>query len=137
MVIDVAGLQRVAHGDQRAGAVVDAQRAGAGNAGLAHAARHDGGVAGHAAARGEDAFRRMHAVDVLGAGLDAHQDHLLADFSRVLGILGGEHDLAGGRPRRGGQAGADDLALGARVDGRVQQLVERGRVDAGDGLARC
>ena len=29
---------------------------------------------GHAAARGQDAFGGMHAVDVLGAGLDAHQD---------------------------------------------------------------
>ena len=56
--------------------VVDAQRAGAGDAGLAHAARDHGGVRGHAAAGGEDAFGRVHAVDVLGRGLDPHQDDL-------------------------------------------------------------
>ena len=49
-----------------AGLVVDAQRAGAAHARPAHAARDHGGVAGHAAARGEDAGRRVHAVDVLG-----------------------------------------------------------------------
>ena len=76
----------------------------------------------------------MHAVDVLGAGLDAHQHHLAALGLHLLGVVGREHDLAGGRTRRGRQAGADDVALGLRVDGRVQQLVERGRVDAGDRL---
>ena len=35
---------------------------------LAHAARHHGGVAGHAAGRGQDALGCVHAVDVLGAG---------------------------------------------------------------------
>ncbi len=60
-----------AHG---AGRVVDAQRARAGDAGLAHAARDHGRVRGHAAARGEDALGGVHAVDVLGRGLDPHQD---------------------------------------------------------------
>ena len=55
--------------------VVDAQLAGAGDAGPAHAARDHGGVAGHAAARGQDAGGGVHAVDVLRAGLDPHQDH--------------------------------------------------------------
>jgi hypothetical protein len=35
-------------------------------------------MAGHAAARGQDALGGMHAVDVLRAGLDAHQDDLAA-----------------------------------------------------------
>ena len=79
MVMIVAALDRdVAHRQRAAPCVVDAQRAGAGDAGLAHAARHHGRVAGHAAARGQDALGRVHAVDVLGAGLDAHQDHRLA-----------------------------------------------------------
>src|SRR5262249_29481231 len=42
--------------------------AGAGHAALAHAARHDSGMAGHAAARGENTFRDFHAVNVLGRG---------------------------------------------------------------------
>ena len=110
--------------------VVDAERAGAGDAGLAHAARHHGGVRGHAAARGEDAFGGVHAVDVLGRGLDPHQDHLLAVGLELRRLVGGEHDLAGGRAGRGRQAGRDHLALGVGIDGRVQQLVERGRIDA-------
>ncbi len=45
-----------------------------------------------------------------------------------------KHDLAGGGARRGRQADADHLALGVRIDGRMQKLVERGGVDARDGL---
>ena len=43
--------------------------AAAGDAALAHAAGHNGGVRGHAAADGEDALGGDHALDVLGAGL--------------------------------------------------------------------
>ena len=50
--------------------IVDRERAGAGDAGPAHAARDHRGVAGHAAARGEDALGGVHAVNVLGRGLD-------------------------------------------------------------------
>ena len=35
---------------------------------------------------------------------------------------------------RGRQAGREDLALGLRIDGRMQQLVERCRLDASDRL---
>ena len=72
----------------------------------------------------------MHAVDVLGRGLDAHQDDLLALRLERLGVVGREHDLAGRRARRRRQAGRDHLALGLGIDGRMQQLVERGRIDA-------
>ncbi len=61
---------------QRVGGIVDADRAGAGDAGLAHAARHHRRMGGHAAAGGENALGGVHAVDVLGAGLDPHQDDL-------------------------------------------------------------
>ena len=77
MVMMSPALRRVPADAQGAGGVVDAQRAGAGDAGLAHAARDHGGVRGHAAARGEDALGGVHAVDVLGRGLDAHQDDVL------------------------------------------------------------
>ena len=84
--------------------VVDADRAGAGDAGLAHAARDHRRVRGHAAARRDDALGGMHAVDVLGRGLDAHQDHLVAGRLQLLGLVGGEHDLAAS-PRRARPAG--------------------------------
>ena len=46
-----------------------------------------------------------------------------------LGLIGREHDLAAGGAGRGRQALGDHLAVGVRIDGRVQQLVERGRID--------
>ena len=128
---DVALAKDPAGGEQRAGAGVDAQASGARHARLAHAARHDRRVAGHAAARGENPFGGMHAVNVFRARLDAHQDHRAALALHFLRLVGREHDFAGGSPRRRGQPTADHLAGGARVDGRVQQLVERGRVDCG------
>ena len=72
----------------------------------------------------------MHAVDVLRAGLIAHQDHRLAGLTEPLGLAGVEHDLAGCRAGRSRQAGRDDLARRVRIDSRVQELVERCRVDA-------
>src|SRR3546814_11082057 len=71
---DVAFLHRAAFDAQRPGIIVDGQAARAGDAGTAHAAGHHGGVAGHAAARGQDALGRVHAVDVFGAGLDRSEE---------------------------------------------------------------
>jgi hypothetical protein len=48
----------------------------------------------------EDALRRMHAVDVLRARLDAHQDDLVARLLGRFRILGIEHDLADAAPER-------------------------------------
>jgi hypothetical protein len=41
------------------------------------------------------------------------------------GLLGGEHDLALGRARRGADTARQHLELGLGVEGRVQQRVER------------
>src|SRR3546814_1328520 len=69
--------------------------------------------------------RGMHAVDILGAGLDPDQDHFLALGGAVLRLVGGEHRLAGGRPRRGRQAAGDHPALGLGIEHGMQELVER------------
>ena len=114
----------------RVGGVVDAQRARARDAGLAHAARDHRRVRGHAAARGQNALGRVHAVDVFGAGLDAHQDHppalaaLSASASSAVNTI--SPDAA---PGEAGRPVAITLALGVRIDGRMQQLIERGRID--------
>ena len=127
---DVAALQGVAGDRQGSGIVIDADRTRARDAGLAHAARHHRRMRGHAAACGEDAFRGMHAVNVFRTGLDPHQNDLAALLLERFGILRGEHDLARRSARRRRQAGGDDLALRLRVDGRMQQLIERARIDA-------
>ncbi len=114
--------------------VVDADRARAGNAGLAHAARDDRGVRGHAAARGQDALGGVHAVNVLGRGFDANQDRLAARLACGLRIVGREYDLAARRAGRGGQSGRDRGGLGLRVEHRMQELVERAGLDPHDGV---
>ena len=90
-------------GRQRLRVVIHRDAAGAGDAGPAHAARHHRRVAGHAAARGQDAAGGVHAVDVLGAGLDAHQDDRLALLRPALRLVGVEHHRAGRRARAGRQ----------------------------------
>ena len=70
-----------------------------GDARLAHAAGHDGGVRRHAAARGEDRLGHHHAVEVLGRGLPPHQDHRLPRAPQLLGPVGVEHHGAAGRAR--------------------------------------
>ena len=50
--------------------------AGSRHARLSHPARHQRGVAGLAALRGEDALRGVEAVHVVGLGERAHQDHV-------------------------------------------------------------
>ena len=114
-----------------AGLGVDAQRAGAAHAGPAHAARDHGGVAGHAAARGEDAGRGVHAVDVLGAGLDAHQDDLAA-LAPSAPRPRRRRRRSRRRRRRARPAGRSRARAcsACGIDGRVQQLVERRRLDA-------
>ena len=123
-------LERVAGHRHRARRIVDPQRARARDAGLAHAARDHRRMRGHAAARGEDALGRVHAMDVFGRGLDAHQDDLAALRFECFGLVGREHDLAGGCARRRRQAGRDHLALGLWIDGRMQKLFEPGGIDA-------
>ena len=95
--------------------------------GPAHATRHDRGVAGGAAARREDADGGVHAVDVLGARLGAHEDDLAAARALGLGVVGGEDDLARGRAGRSGQAGGQHVLLRVGIERRVQQLIERRR----------
>ncbi len=107
----VAGVDGVAAGTDGLGVVIDGEAPCPGDAGPAHAAGDDGGVAGHAAAGGDDAAGGVHAVDVLGAGLDAHQDDGFALGGAGFGLVGAEHDGAA-RRRRGWRAGPCRAACG-------------------------
>jgi len=104
--------QRVAADAQRAGLEVDRQALAAGDAGLSHAASDDGCMGGHAAVGGQDPARLDQAVDVVGRGLPADEDHALAGEPSLLGKVGVEHDAAAGRAGRGVQALRGDLELG-------------------------
>ena len=118
----------------RTGRGVDVEPLAAGDARLAHATRHDGGVRRHATVRGEDTLRLDQAVDVVRCRLPADEDHRLAALAALLGSVGVEHDLPGRRPRRGVEAACGDVELRVRVEPRVQELVELARVDPCDRL---
>ena len=145
-VVDVAGAavdgdpvalaERLAAEDELLVLLVHRDLLAAGDAALAHAARHDGRVARHAAAHGEDALGGLHALDVLGRGLEAHEHHALAVLLPRLRVVGVEHDLAARRARRGRQAAAHRLGLleRHRVELRVEERVEVAGVDHEDGL---
>ena len=129
---DVAPLQRDAARGHRLARIVDADRAGARDAGLAHAARDHRRMRRHAAARRHEAFGGVHAVNVLGARLDAHQDRLAPRLTRRRGVVGGEHDLAARGAGRGGEARRQGRVLRLGIEGRMQHLLERGRLDPRD-----
>ena len=85
-------------------AVAQAEHLGADHRRLAPTPGHDGGVADQAAPGGEDALGGQHAVHVLGRGLVAHQDDLLAPLGRGGGVVGAEVDLPDRRARAGPEA---------------------------------
>lgn len=109
---------------------VDLEVLGAADTGLAHAAGDDGGVRGLAAARGQDALGGDHAVQVVGVGLAADQDDLLAGTGPLDGRVRVEDGLADGRTRGGGDAAAEQLGLGVLVEAREHQLGQLRAVDA-------
>ena len=78
----------------------------------------------------------MHTLDILGAGLQADQNDLVALVHPLHHVVGGEHDLPGGGSGGGGQAvthgrHAVQLLLG---EGGVQQGVQALGIDHRHGL---
>ena len=115
---------------------VDPHCAGAGHAGPPHAARDHRRMARHAAPRSENTARSMHPVDVLGAGLAADQNHRFPVRGRLLSGVGGEDDPAGRRAGRSRQAACDHVAVGIGIERRMEELLQRSRLDPHDRLFR-
>ena len=116
-------LHRGVAGSEAMGPLVELKLRGAAHARLPHAARHDGGVAREPTRGGEDPLRRVHAVNVVGGGLLAHQDDLLLAPARG-GRVGVEHHAPDRRSRRGREPGGDYPELGAGIEPRVEELIE-------------
>ncbi len=74
---------------------------------LAHAARNDGGVARHSAARGEHRARGDHAVEILGRRLVADENHANPFSGALLRDIGIEHSLTTGGAGTRGKARRD------------------------------
>ena len=106
-------------------ALADADGARADDAGAAHAARDYCRVARLAADRGQNAFRDVHAVNVVGRGFFADQNHGTV-FAQFHGFVGGECGAAdGGSGRRRDAVGDKRQLLQRRgIKHRVQKLIE-------------
>ena len=121
-------------GGEAAATDVDLELVGAADAGLAHAAGDHGGVAGLAAPAGQDAARGDHAVQVVGVGLAAHQDDVLALVGQLHRARGVEDDLADRRAGRRADPLGDLLRAGAGVEPGEHQPDELFTADPGERL---
>ena len=94
-------LEHLAVDGDGAGVVVDVQVAAADDAGLAHLAADQGRVRAGAAEGRENALGDLHAAQIFGARLAAHQDQLHVVVLQPLGfgVRGVEADLAAWRRR--------------------------------------
>ena len=68
-------------------------------------------------------------MNVFRARLDPDQDRFSSGLTQSLRLVGGKHDLAARRAGRSGQAGRERGRLAVRVEHRVQELIERARLD--------
>jgi hypothetical protein len=93
-------------------------------------------MARHAAASGYDASRGMHALHVLGRGLDPRQDQRVALRLEMNGLVGVEHELARGGAGRGRQTLADDELRRLGIERRMQKLIELGGIDPSTASSR-
>ena len=130
----VALLDGLTAGDELALLIVHGHITGTGYAAGSHAARHHSGVRGHATTRRQDALGHRHAADILGAGLDATENNGTPHLGPQLSLFSAEHHLPRCGARRGRQPHGDlgGLLLGGLDEYRVQELVERLRIDAQD-----
>ncbi len=108
---------------------VDRQVGAAGDAGLAHPARDERRVRGDAAVGGEDALRGDQPVDVVGARLPANEDHVLALWARASAVSASKTAWPTAAPGEAASPLATTSYDGARVERRVEKMVELGRVD--------
>ena len=89
----VADVDHVLADRHRSRLRVDREPFAPGHARLAHAARDDSRVRGHATVRRQDAARLDQPVDVVRRRLPADEDHVVARLAALRRRIGVEHDL--------------------------------------------
>jgi hypothetical protein len=117
----VAFDERAAGHADRARLVVDLEVARSGDAHLAHLPGDESRVARHAAARGQDTGGGLHALDVLGRCLDAHEDRRFPARGEFLRVRWRERDASA----RGARAGSEAFAERASGGARRPELLDR------------
>ena len=118
---------------QRARLRVDRERVAAGDAGLPHPARDDSGVRGHASVRGQDSpawIRPWMSSGVVSQRTRITSSPALPRASARSASSTIAPDAAPGEAFRP----VATTSIAPRVDHRMEQLVELGRVDPGHGL---
>ena len=113
---------------------VNVEALDAADAGRAHAAGDNGGMARLATVAGQDTLGGNHALQVIGVGLPANQDNLVTLVGARDGVIAREHDLAHGGTGAGVKTAGQRLVLLGGVKLRVQKLVELRGIDAAHGL---
>ena len=93
--------------------------------GPAHTTCHHRGMACHTAACGQNASRRMHAVDIFWACFQPYQNDCLARRRHFFGAVRTQYNLAAGRPRGRRQAACQTGFFCFRIKCWVKQLVKR------------
>ena len=127
---DLIALREVDLADAHDGRVgVDLDLGRAGDARPAHPPRDERGVGGLAPLSGEDSPSGVEPRDVVGLGERAHEDDVLAVGGAPHRLRRAEHDRAPRRPGRGRDPGGQDPELVLGVEDRVQERLERVRVD--------
>lgn len=113
---------------------VDMETLDTADAGGTHATGDNGGVARLATMARQDALGGDHTLQVIGVGLPADQNDLVALGGTRDGVVTREHDLAHGGTGAGVKAAGQGLVLLGGIELRVQELVELRGVDAAHGL---
>ena len=113
---------------------VDMETLDTADAGGTHATGDNGGVARLATMARQDTLGGDHALQVVGVGLPADQNDLMALGRTRDGVIAREHNLAHGGTGAGVKAACERLVPLGGVELRVQELVELRGVDAVHGL---
>ena len=113
---------------------VDMETLGTADAGGTHATGDNGGMARLTTVARQDTLGGDHTLQVVGVGLPADQNDLMALGRTRDGVIAREHNLAHGGTGAGVKAACERLVLLGGVELRVQELVELRGVDAAHGL---
>ena len=120
----IAFLQGDATRGKRAPLIINFDPRRAADADLAHLPRDERSVRGDAAARSQNAFGCNHAAQVFRGSFDPGEHHFLTATSAPHRFFGAQHDVAGSRPRPGGQTAPDFLRRGDRfaIENRGKEM---------------
>ena len=121
---DIAFFQFMLFDLRRLAVIINMQLTGARYTGPPKPTRHHGCMAGHAAARGQNGARRIHAVNIFRAGFHPHQHHVFSLCCECFSTVSRKSNFTACRAGRSGQAFGQHIHARARVKCRVEQMFQ-------------